>query len=151
MDEAQFAATRSHQDSQTTNDNARAAAQAAILINGGAATAILTFLAKGTGSTVPREVAFALIGYAFGVVLGASMYFLTAQGIEKWAYFWECRALMPQNPQTKDDNDLAEYLKNQKEQAKKDGMRLNGLGNACFWGSTILFALSTLLVAKASL
>src|SRR4051794_22984724 len=36
---------RSHKDADVANENARAAGQAAILINGGAATAILAFLA----------------------------------------------------------------------------------------------------------
>ena len=42
----EFAAKRSHQDSQISNENSRAAAQAAIFINGGAATAILALLSK---------------------------------------------------------------------------------------------------------
>jgi hypothetical protein len=42
-----FAVERSHRDSASSNETARATAQAAILINGGAATAVLAFLAKG--------------------------------------------------------------------------------------------------------
>src|SRR4051812_8994365 len=43
---ADFAAERSHRNSQVSNEHSRATAQAAIFINGGAATAVLAFLAK---------------------------------------------------------------------------------------------------------
>jgi hypothetical protein len=42
----EFAARRSHQDSQISNENSRSAGQAAILINGGAATAIVALFSR---------------------------------------------------------------------------------------------------------
>jgi hypothetical protein len=44
--DSKYAGERSQQDSRISNENARAAAQSAVLINGGAATAVLAFLAK---------------------------------------------------------------------------------------------------------
>jgi hypothetical protein len=43
-DYREFAVRRSHLDAQISNENLRATGQAMILINGGAATAILAFL-----------------------------------------------------------------------------------------------------------
>jgi hypothetical protein len=43
---SKYAEERSQQDSRISNENARAAAQSAVLVNGGAATAVLAFLAK---------------------------------------------------------------------------------------------------------
>jgi hypothetical protein len=79
------------------------------------------------------------MGYAVGVVLGACMYFFTAQGTEKWGYYWQCRALRPQDPQTEADKKLAANLDAEKRKAEEDGRRLNDRGNACFWGRHDLF------------
>lgn len=78
---------RSLQDAKTSNDLARAASQAVILINGAAATALLAYAgAKG----VPRFVTlpWALLCYALGVFSGALMMILLSLALEKWMIGW---------------------------------------------------------------
>src|SRR5437868_4622412 len=84
-----FAVERSHKISQTANEHARATGQACILINGGAATAVIAFLSKDKIDaallmTVPRILA----GYAVGVFFGALMMFCMTQAMEKWNLYW---------------------------------------------------------------
>lgn len=90
----QFSAERSHKDSDVANENARAAGQAAILINGGAATAILAFLAKDKlDPTVLRSAPWCLVGYAIGVLAGAFMMFCSVRSSEEYTLHWQVRAL----------------------------------------------------------
>jgi|ERR1041385_3094985 ABC-type Fe3+-siderophore transport system permease subunit len=90
----QFAEARSHQDAKISNDNARAAGQAAILINGGAATAILAYLAKENSSGPLVHVAsLCLGGYALGVLLGALYMLCIVFGVDWWNSYWESKAL----------------------------------------------------------
>jgi hypothetical protein len=84
-----FAEERSHRDAAISNENVRATAQAAILINGGAATAILAFLAK---TDIPVAVAcmapWCLIGYALGVSLGAGMMYCSIRSLDCYQTYW---------------------------------------------------------------
>jgi hypothetical protein len=67
---------RSLQDAKTTNDLAKAAAQATILINGAAATALLAYaasLSKATSSCALKGLPLPLALYAAGVLFGAFM------------------------------------------------------------------------------
>jgi hypothetical protein len=68
-----LAASRASGDIQLANEAARAAAQAAILINGGAATAILAYLSKDahTPPSILSAASWSLMGYAIGVFCGA--------------------------------------------------------------------------------
>ena len=86
-----LAADRAHKDMQTSGETARAAAQAAILINGGAATAILAYLSKEghTPSNVLRAAAITLAAYAIGVAWGAWSMWCASQASAKWGYRWE--------------------------------------------------------------
>jgi hypothetical protein len=85
-----FAAERSHKDSEISNKHSRATAQACILINGGAATAVLAFLAKDKiDPTIFYTVPWCLAGYAAGVFFGASMLFCATQSIDYWHQRWE--------------------------------------------------------------
>ena len=84
-----FAAERSHRASQVANEHSRATAQACILINGGAATAAIAFLAKdkidpALLSSMPRCIA----GYAIGVFFGSLMMFCMTQTMEQWSLYW---------------------------------------------------------------
>jgi hypothetical protein len=89
-----LARERSHHDARAANDLFRAAAQAVILINGGAATALIAFAeGKGPLATVPNYVAIALILYAIGAMLGAAMTFAAAQSAQYWLQRWELVAL----------------------------------------------------------
>ena len=88
-----FAVERSHRASHVSNENSRATAQACILINGGAATAALAFLAKGA---LPAKLitigAVSLTCYAVGVFMGALMMFCISQTMENWNLYWLARS-----------------------------------------------------------
>jgi hypothetical protein len=83
-----LAPERSHKDIQAANETARAATQAAILINGGAATAILAYLSKTTPppAEVMAAAAMSLGGYSFGVASGAASMWCSAQASARFAY-----------------------------------------------------------------
>jgi hypothetical protein len=67
-DETEFTRQRVHDDFNASNEAARAAAQAAILINGGAATALLAFLSKATPPPFLVRAARVSLGlYALGL------------------------------------------------------------------------------------
>jgi len=84
-----FAEVRSHQASGTSNEHSRATAQACILINGGAATAVLAFLSKDKiDASIFSLVAPSLVGYAWGVFFGASMLFCMSQELAEWNRYW---------------------------------------------------------------
>jgi hypothetical protein len=82
---------RAKQDIQTANDSARPAMQVAILINGGAATAILAYLSKGTQTPtgIIHAASWALAGYAVGVASAAA------------AMWWQTQALLNSRITTK--------------------------------------------------
>jgi hypothetical protein len=88
-----FAAERSHKDSEISNEHSRATAQACILINGGAATAVLAFLTKDKiDPAIFSSVPWCLVGYAVGVFFGAFMMFCATQSMDYWHQHWEAIA-----------------------------------------------------------
>ena len=80
-----------HKDIQASHETARAAVQASILINGGAATAILAYLSKSspTPASITQVAAWALALYAAGVVLGALSAWFSGQASASYGYAWE--------------------------------------------------------------
>lgn len=88
-----FAEERSHRDAEGSNSTARATAQAVILINGGAATAVLAFLAK---ESVERSIlltaSISLLGYALGVVAGACMMYCAFRSLDYYSLRWRLQA-----------------------------------------------------------
>jgi hypothetical protein len=94
----EYAQERSQQDAQTSNENARAAAQAAILINGGAATAVLAFLSKDKlDPFILRNVPICLLGYAVGVFAGAFMTFCMGRALRLWSVAWRVYMIDPKD------------------------------------------------------
>ncbi len=87
FDFQKFAADRSTLASQMSNELGKAAAQAAILINGGAAAAILSFV-KGTQAN-KIYLAFGLAGYGAGVVCAALMIYSLNQVLYGRSEFWQ--------------------------------------------------------------
>jgi di/tricarboxylate transporter len=88
-----FAEERSHKDAGIANEHARASAQAVILINGGAATAILAFLAKDKlDPAVLRLAPWCLTGYALGVIAGAFTLFFSTRFLEEYSLHWHLTA-----------------------------------------------------------
>jgi len=89
----QFAEERSHRDSQASNENVRAAAQASILINGGAATAILAYLSKDKlDPSVLQEVSWCLVGYSLGVLAAAAMMMGMMRYTDWYHFYWRLTA-----------------------------------------------------------
>jgi hypothetical protein len=82
-------------DIQAAHDGARAAAQTSVLINGGAATAILAFLSTyltkipSPPPGIPYAASIALFGYAFGVCLGAWSMWCSSQASAQYGLRWE--------------------------------------------------------------
>lgn len=80
---------RSLQDAKTSNDLAKAAAQATILINGAAATALLAYAASiAKGGTGLWTLPWALGAYALGVFWGALMMISLSLAVEGWMIRW---------------------------------------------------------------
>ena len=86
---------RAKDDARTSNEFGRGAAQATILINGGAATAILAFLSSvirdggSTAKSILPLIPVALVAYALGVFLGAIALAVGSRSIERWMEFHE--------------------------------------------------------------
>ena len=84
-----FAIERSHRDADISNENLRATAQASILINGGAATAILAFLAKDNIDVgLYRTAPFILFGYAVGVFGGLLAMYCSIRIADEYQMRW---------------------------------------------------------------
>src|SRR5262245_61519003 len=80
---------RSKALSQTSNEHSRAGAQACILINGGAATAVIAYLAKDKiDAAIVPDVSYSLAGYAAGVFFGALMLVFATQCLDNWSLYW---------------------------------------------------------------
>jgi hypothetical protein len=90
-----LAQTAREKDIVAANDSARAATQAAILINGGAATAILAFLSAYLTKSPPTPTgilgaaAWSLMGYALGVCFGAWSMWCSSQAAAQYGLRWE--------------------------------------------------------------
>jgi len=84
---------RSKTLSQTANEHSRAGAQACILINGGAATAVIAYLAKDKiDPAIVPDVTYSLAGYAVGVFAAAVMLLFATLCLERWTMYWLARA-----------------------------------------------------------
>jgi hypothetical protein len=86
-----FQAERAHKDYQASTETGRAATQAAILISGGAATAILTFLSKQVPPPpeVVKGASWSLLFYTIGVVCGAFSMWSSAYSSAAFGSNWE--------------------------------------------------------------
>lgn len=98
----EFAAERSNQDAEQSNDNSRAAAQAAILINGGAASAVLAFLSASISKDkfdigILSYAAIALGVYALGVAFAALMILCMNHALKHWNKSWQQVMKAPEN------------------------------------------------------
>jgi hypothetical protein len=88
-DRDDFAELRSHDASKIAYDFQKVTAQSCLLINGGAATAVLALLAKDKiDPALLKTVPWCLALYAVGVAASAVMMFCAMMLAEKWNYFW---------------------------------------------------------------
>lgn len=83
----QFAQSRSHEASKIAYDFGKSSAQACLVINGGAATAVIALVGKSDVSNV-RVIGWCLVLYAIGVAAGAFMMFASMRMADHWNYFW---------------------------------------------------------------
>jgi hypothetical protein len=88
----EFATSRSHQDAQVSNENARATGQALIIINGGAASAIIAFLSKERIESGASVIAVCLSLYAIGAFCGAAMMYCKIKSLDWWNVHWRRQA-----------------------------------------------------------
>lgn len=90
-----LAIDRSNQDAEQSNDNLRAAAQAIILINGGAATAVLAFISavlgkdKAVDPHIIGAAGYAIIFYAFGAGCGPFVIWFMNLALKHWNQSWQ--------------------------------------------------------------
>ncbi len=133
-DYKQYAAYRSHEDARARGEFEKAAAQAAILINGGAATAVLSYISKlfENSSGYLPYMAAALIGYAMGVLFAALMLYIRMIASQQFHNYW-----------------LKIYL-DQDEAAlrvMKLGGRMHKVSMLCFMASLLFFILSSAAIS----
>jgi len=85
----EFASARSHEASKASYDLCKSIAQACLLINGGAATAVIALLAKDrVDVALLTYIPWGLGPYAAGVVVSAFMLYRVMMTAENWNYFW---------------------------------------------------------------
>ena len=91
----ELAADRSNQDAEQSNDNFRLAAQSAILINGGAASAVLAFLAAAISKSnffdpiIFSYAGYALLSFALGVAGGMLAIWCMNHALRHWEQSWQ--------------------------------------------------------------
>lgn len=84
-----FGRSRSHDASKTAYDLCKVMAQSCLLINGGAATAVIALLAKQDAPPVLfAYVPYALCLYALGVALSTVTIYCIMMMADHWNYFW---------------------------------------------------------------
>src|SRR5882757_1195652 len=89
MERDQFAEERSHEAVKISYDFGKAAAQAGLIINGGAATAVIALLAKDkVDPIVFKTVPWCLTIYAIGVTASAVMMYCSMMHADNWNYYW---------------------------------------------------------------
>jgi hypothetical protein len=86
--QSKAALERAGKDLDASSEGARTATQSAILINGGAATAILAYLAKDTAPQLMNAAAVSLFFYAAGVFCAAWSMWSSSQASAKFGYYW---------------------------------------------------------------
>jgi hypothetical protein len=126
---------RSEMLSKTSNEHSRAGGQACLLINGGAATAVIAYLAKDEVSfSMSKDAVWALMGYGLGVVLAALMIISVMQCLDCYSQYWLARV-------EKRRDEMASWA--------KSGHRwvalyrtLGGFSVLCFSGSSAWFGIA---------
>ena len=143
--EIKLCVERANQDIQTANDTARGALQAAILINGGAATAILAYLSKGTqtATSLTQAASWALAGYAVGALLAAASMWWQTQALAQFGHHHEtkARALLAKAKSAE---------KEEIEKLEKEAGRRLWWGNFWLWGHRIWISVSVVFFLASS-
>ena len=105
--EQKFAAERSHKASEIAYELCKVTAQACLLINGGAATAVIALLAKDNiDKSLLHYIPYSLFWYGVGVLMSAAMMFSTMMLADYWNYYWYAISYSKND----DDADAAETV-----------------------------------------
>jgi hypothetical protein len=83
-----FAMERSHKDAEISDESWRASGQALILINGGAATAIIALISKDGWKSQLWLIALGLGSYGLGVLFGSLMVLSLMKSLDWWGFIW---------------------------------------------------------------
>lgn len=84
-----FETARSHKGSELAYELCKSTAQACLLMNGGAATAVLAFLSKDKiDAPLFHAVPYCLALYGVGVAASAVMLFCVMMNADYWNYYW---------------------------------------------------------------
>lgn len=87
--EDKFAYARSHEASKFAYESCKVIAQSCLLINGGAATAVVALLSKDrVDQALLNWVPWGLAAYGVGVVFSAAMLFCVMMMADNWNYAW---------------------------------------------------------------
>jgi hypothetical protein len=143
-----YQAERAHKDFQASIETGRAATQVATLINGGAATAILTFLSKQMPPPpdVVKSASVSLLFYAAGVAFGALAMWISAHSSAAYAENWQDKFFAKERQETPAGADSTRDDKDNKyAKAWLFGHKL------CAWLSIASFVLASGLIAAAFL
>src|SRR5689334_22478192 len=103
--EREFAKERSHQDAKTSTEHARAIFQAVILINGAAATAVLTYygnLKSGASQSLRDVVPYCLGSYSSGILCGMFAGFCYMMTSHHWNVRWQLMATWSKSKKNED-------------------------------------------------
>jgi hypothetical protein len=85
----EFAYSRSHEASKFAYETCKVIAQSCLLINGGAATAVIALLSKDkVDQSLITWVPWGVGAYGAGVVFSAVMLFCVMMMADNWNYFW---------------------------------------------------------------
>jgi len=129
-----FAEERSHRDAEASNETGKATAQAAILINGGAATAVLAYLAKdGLAPIVMCVVPSCLACYGVGVVLGAFMLHFRMRALDEYSVRWARVAISDTTARIED--------------ARANAFKYWKYSHLCFVASMLAFTIASFVLA----
>jgi hypothetical protein len=146
----EFAVDRSHADAQISNENLRATGQAMILINGGAATAVLAFLSKeSVNSPLLHVAAECLIVYGAGVFFGAAMMYSKNRSLDHYNIYWRLEAFprsgwrrkpKPGRGWMRDENPDVDKIRNKARRWWRTANWFFGFSTAAFLGASFLIA-----------
>jgi hypothetical protein len=104
-----FAINRSHKASEIAYDLCKNIAQTCLLINGGAATAILAYLAKEKiDPSLYKAITLSLGLYGIGAVSSALVFFCVMMNADYWNYFWYYTAYEINRAKAKEANQVAD-------------------------------------------
>ena len=136
-DARKFYDERSHKNAELGADSAKAVGQSMILINGGAATAILAFISKETGSRIVDAVPYSLILYSTGVSFGAALLYSLYLTNHHWNQYFQARGTF--------ENDAIAAL------SEKKGHFWRRAAGWCFGVSVVCFLASSIYLAAVFL